>query len=414
VNLDLAVDAGSSSDSAAKAGLAGLAMDVLDEGTATRDAFHIADELDALGARVSTGNTLDLSLVSLNALPMNLRPSLEIFADVALHPAFSEDQVALLRQQRIARIKQEQAQPVSSALRIVPKLLYGQGHAYGNPLTGTGYASTLAPLTRNDLAAWHHDWFHPNNATMIVAGDVTMEKLLPELERAFGSWKSGQAPAKKLDDVARTAGHKVYLIDKPDAPQSVIVATHISEHSGIAEDLAIETVMRNFGGIATSRLNRNLRLDKHWSYGTSGALSNARGQRPFLVVAPVQTDKTKESIVEVQKEIRGVAGERPLAGEEFTSIMRNSVMRLPGAFETLSSLTNAAIGMLTFGRPEDYYAHYASNIRTLTEDSLNAAGKKTVHPDEVIWIVVGDLKKVEAGIRELNLGEVVRLDAGDL
>jgi zinc protease len=411
VNLDLAVDAGSSSDSAAQAGLAGLAMDALDEGTATRDTFRIADELDALGARVTTGNSLDLSLVSLNALPMNLRPSLDIFADVVLHPAFPEDQVTLLRQQRLARIRQEQANPVTAASRIVPRLIYGENHAYGVPLTGTGYSSTLAKLTRNDLVAWHRSWFHPNNSTLIVTGDVTMEKLLPELERTFSTWKAGHTPAKKLNTVAHTAGHKVYLIDKPDAPQSVIVATHISEPGGLAEDLAIETVMRNFGGMATSRLNRNLRLDKHWSYGTSGAINNARGQRPFLVVAPVQTDKTKEAIVEVQKEIRGLAGERPIAGEEFDSIVRGQVMRLPGSYETLRSLTNAAIGMLTLGRSEDYYAQYAKNIRTLNEESLNSAAKKVVHPDEVIWIIVGDLKKVEAGIRELNLGEVEKLDS---
>ncbi len=414
LNLDLAVDAGSSSDSAAKAGLAGLAMDALDEGTATRDTFRISDELASLGARLNTSNTLDLSLVSFGVLPMNLRPSLDLLADVVLHPAFPEDRVALLRQQRIARIRQEQAQPISSALRIVPRLIYGEDHAYGKPLTGTGYAASLGTITRNDLVAWHRDWFHPNNSTLIVTGDVTMEKLLPELERAFSSWKAGTAPAKNLAAVPRTAGHKVYLIDKPDAPQSVIVATHVSEPGGLPDDLAIETVMRNFGGISTSRLNRNLRLDKHWSYGTSGAINNARGQRPFLVVAPVQTDKTKESIVEVQKEIRGVAGDRPVAGDEFTSVMRSQVMRLPGSYETLASLTNAAIGMLTLGRSEDYYAQYAKNITTLTEADLNNAAKKVVRPDEVIWIVVGDLKKVEAGIRELNLGEVVKLDADKL
>jgi zinc protease len=414
VNVTLAVDAGSASDTAQNAGLAGLTMDVLDEGTATRDAFKITDELDALGARIFTGNSLDLSLVTLSALSTNLGPSLAILSDVVLHPAFPEDQVTLLKSQRITRIKQEQVQPVTAALRIAPVLLYGEGHAYGTPFTGTGYAATLGKLTRNDLVTWHRDWFHPNNSTLIVVGDTTMEKLLPELEKAFGSWKQGQAPAKKIDAVARSTGKKVYLIDKPDAPQSVIVAAHDSERGGIPEDLAIETVLRNFGGMSTSRLNRNLRLDKHWSYGTSGSLNNARGPRPFLVVAPVQTDKTKESIVEVQKEIAGVAGARPIAGEEFASIMRSQVMRLPGAYETLGSLTNAAIGMLTFGRSEDYYAQYADNVRLLTEANLNDAAKKAVHPDEVIWFIVGDLKKVEAGIRELNLGEVVKLDAEKL
>lgn len=204
---------------------------------------------------------------------------------------------------------------------------------------------------------------------------------------------------------------KIYLIDKPDATQSVIVAAHVSEPGGQAEDLAIETVMRNFGGMATSRLNRNLRLDKHWSYGSSGQFIDARGQRPFVVVAPVQTDETKESMIEVAKEINGVAIERPLAGEEYASIMRNMTMRLPGRFETLDALEDAAIDLINYRLPPDYWAHYARNVRALTEPQLAAAAKKFVWPDEVIWIIVGDLKKVDKGIRELGYGEIIRLNA---
>ncbi|MBK5257437.1 MAG: insulinase family protein [Vicinamibacteria bacterium] len=414
VNLALSVDAGFSSDSAAKAGLAGLAMDVLDEGTTTRDAFRIADDLDASGANLSTANTLDLSVVSLDALSLKLGPALDILSDVVLHPSFPEDKVTLIKQQRISRIRQEQAQPNAAALRIVPRLVYGEGHPYGMPLTGSGYEATLTPLTRDELVAWHGTWFQPNNSTLIATGDLTMKQLVPELERVFASWKPGRPIAKTVPVVARTSGKKVYLIDKPDASQSVIVATHVTERGGLPEDLAVETVLANFGGIATSRLNRNLRLDKHWSYGTSGSIFLARGQRPFIVIAPVQTDKTKESIIELQMELRGVAGERPITGEEFASAMRNQTMRLPGSFETLGALTNAAFRMLLFGRNEDYYRNYARNVRNLTEQDLNDAAKAFVRPDEVIWIIVGDLKKIEKGIRELNLGEVIALSGSEM
>lgn len=414
VNISLAVDAGSASDPAPKAGLASLTLDLMDEGTTTRDAFRIADDLDALGARLSTGNTLDLSLVELEALPMNLRPSLDILADVILRPAFPADKVKLLTQQRVSRVRQEQSQPNTLALRLVPRLLYGEDHAYGKPLTGTGYVETVQSLQRDDVVAWHQSWFQPNRTTAIVTGDVTLEQLVPELERAFASWKNGETPEKKISTVPRTAGRRVYLIDKPDAPQSVIVAAHVTEPGGLAEDIAIETVIRNFGGMATSRLNRNLRLEKHWSYGSFGFINDARAQRPFIVVAPVQTDRTKDAIVEVRKEIRGVAGDRPITGEEFASVMRSQTMRLPGSFETLDSLTSAGIRMLLFERADDFYLNYAKNVRGLTEQDLLAAGQKVVHPDELIWIVVGDLKKVEAGIRELDLGEITKLDPNKL
>lgn len=410
VNFTLAVEAGHSTDSAAKAGLASLAANVMDEGTATRDAFRIVDDLDAYGARLSTSTGLDLSYADLATLTMHVRPTLEIFADVVMRPSFPADKVSLLQQERLSQIRQEQAQPAGAAMRVIPPLLYGANHPYAKPLSGSGYETTVKSLTRDELVAWHRTWFHPNNSTMLITGDITLPQAVAELERAFSSWKPGEVAKRTVPDVPRTAGKKVYLIDKPDAPQSVIMATHVADRGGAADDLAVETMMRNFGGMATSRLNRNLRLDKHWSYGSFAGVNDTRGQRPFFLIAPVQTDKTKEAIVEVQKELRGIAGERPVAGEEYESVMRSSTLRLPGAYETLASLGSAGLRMLVLGRGDDYYTNYARNVRTLTADAINAAGKKIIRPEEVIWVIVGDLKKVEAGIRELGLGEVVRYD----
>jgi zinc protease len=411
VNVTLAVDAGYAADSSEKAGAASLALDLLDDGTSSRDTFRIAEELDSLGARISTASSLDLSYVRLQALPRSLQPSLTLFADVILNPAFPQDMVDLAKRRRLAQIAQEKANPVPAALRVVPALLFGAGHAYGNPLTGSGYENTVSLLTRDDLVKWHRAWFHPNTATIIVTGDTTMAALLPELERAFSAWKPEQPPATQIQAVPATRGKRVFLIDRPGAPQSVIVATHVSEAGGHAEDLAIETVMRNFGGIATSRLNRNLRLDKHWSYGTTGFLQDARGQRPFIVIAPVQTDKTKESIVEIMKELDDIAGGRPIRGEEFASIMRTQTLGLPGRWATLAALEAAAIQLLNYRYPDDYFSTYARRIRALGEPALDAAAKKFIRPSEAIWIVVGDLALIEKGVRELNLGEVSRLNA---
>ena len=409
VNVALAVDAGYASDMAAKAGVSTLALDLMDEGTKSRNAFQISDELDALGARLNTGSSLDMSFVRLQATSENLRPSLGIMADVVLNPAFPADQFAIQKQRRLAQIGQEKANPNALVQRVLPGIIYGANHAYGKP--ASGYEKSVETITREDLIKWQADWFKPNISTIVVTGDTTLKEILPALEETFGAWKTGAAPTKNLTTVAKTTGKKIYLIDKPDAPQSTIVAAHISETSGQAEDLAAEPVFQNFGGMATSRLNRNLRLDKHWSYGASGQLSGVRGQRTFLVVAPVQTDKTKESIVEVVKEIGDVAGKRPVSGEEFSSIMRNMTSRLPGRFETLASLENAAISMINYNLPNDYWSRYAGNMRSLTEPQLAAAASKFVRPGEVVWIVVGDLKKIESGIRELDLGEVIRLDA---
>jgi zinc protease len=231
------------------------------------------------------------------------------------------------------------------------------------------------------------------------------------VRRAFGRWQAGSAPAKNIAASTTQNVGKIYLMDRPGAPQSVIVAGHLSLEGGRPNDLALETLIRNFGGISTSRLNRNLRLDKHWSYGVQGVIQRARGQRPFLVVAPVQTDKTRESMLEVRQEILGVAGARPVRGEEFQSIHRNMMLSLPGRYETLAALEGAALDLVTQRYPESYFTGYGANLRRLTEADLESAGREAVRPDQVVWLVVGDLAQIEPGIRQLGWGEVIRLDA---
>jgi zinc protease len=414
VNVSMAIDAGFAADSPGKTGLASLALQVLDDGTATRDGFAIADALDQLGATLTTDSTLDLSLVRLQAMSRELPASLDILADVVLRPSFPQGMVDLAKQSRLATIAQEKANPTQSVLRLVPPMLYGVSHAYGAPLTGSGFESTVSAVLREDLVKWHREWFHPGSTTFVVTGDTTMAVVKAELERAFAAWPSRQAPTKRLQSVPPTSGRRVYLVDRPGAPQSVIVAAHVSEAGGKAEDLAMETVMRNFGGMATSRLNRNLRLDKAWSYGTTALLQNARGQRPFIVIAPVQTDKTREAMLEVAKELRDVAGARPVQGEEFASIMRTQTLGLPGRWATMASLESAAMQIVNYAYPDTYFSTYANRVRALTDTDLASAAAKYIRPSEIVWMVVGDLAQIEAGVRQLDFGEVTRLDADGL
>lgn len=410
VNVTLAVNAGLSSDDPAKAGEASLALDMLPKGTATKDMYAISNQLDMQGAVLNTWNDQDMSYVQLKALTQNLQPSLNILADVVLHPSMPDDQFNILKEQRLTAIDFEKSDPNDLARRILPALVYGKGHPYAMPQSGNGYTATVKTLTKNDLVQWHDAWFKPNNSTLIVTGNTTMDKLLPALEAAFATWKEGTAPSKNIQPVAATKGGKVYLIDKPDATQSIIIASEVSLPGGQPNEAAIQTFMQNFGGMSTSRLNRNLRLDKHWSYGSYAYLTTAKTQRLLAVVAPVQTDKTKESMVEVWKEVKDVAGERPLKGEEYNSIMRNMSLRLPARFSTLQSLENAAANVVNYNLPDDYWQTYGTKVRTLTEQDLNDASKQVVHPNEMIWLIIGDLKKVEPGIRELNYGEIIKLD----
>jgi len=406
VHLWLATDAGYAADQFAAPGTASMTSSLLDGGTSTRNALQISDQLASLGAQLGASSNLDLSIVSLSALKAKLDPSLDLFADVILNPVFPESDFKRQQKQQLAAIEREQNTPVQMALRVLPGLLYGPGHAYGNPLTGSGTTESVAKMTREDLAKFHQAWYHPNNATLIVAGDTSLNELKPKLEKLFANWKSGQIPKKNIASVSLPSKSTVYLMDKPGALQSVLIAGVIAPPTANPKEIAIEAMNDGLGGMFGSRLNMNLREDKHWSYGASSFLWGARAQRPFIAFAPVQTDRTKESLAEMVKEFRGILGDRPLSADELSKIQANETLSLPGSRETQDSVGLSILDLVQFGLPDDYYETFAGKVRALKTSDTEDAAKTVVHPDSLVWVIVGDRSKIEAGVKELSLGEI--------
>jgi zinc protease len=318
--------------------------------------------------------------------------------------------VQLAKQRRMAQIGQEKAQPVATAQRVVPILLYGRDHAYGNPLTGSGTADSVSKLTREDLAKFHRAWFQPGNATLVIAGDTTLAEITPKLEAKLGAWKNHEAPPRKnLAEVPFPQKRVVYLVDRPDAMQSVIIAGLPAPPTNNPNEIAIEAMNTILGGAFTSRINMNLREDKHWSYGARSMMYDAKGQRMFFAYAPVQSDKTKESMVELDKELRGILGGNPPAPEELDKAQKNLTLQLPGRFETKRALEGALQDIVVFGLPEDYFETYADKVNALALEKVAAAAKQIVRPDQMVWIVVGDQAKIQKGIDELGFGEIHRM-----
>jgi zinc protease len=198
VNVWLDVDAGYAADRSAAPGTARLASSLLTGGTARRSALEISDELQMLGAQLSTGANLDLSTVYLSALKATLDDSLDLFADVVLNPVFPQSDFDRQQQLQLAAIANEKVTPLQMALRALPPILFGTDHAYGMPLTGSGTEESVSGLTRDDMLRHHSSWFRPNNATLMVVGDTTLDEILPKLEAAFGSWRAAAIPAKNL------------------------------------------------------------------------------------------------------------------------------------------------------------------------------------------------------------------------
>lgn len=411
VDFTLLSDAGFAADSLATPGTANLAMRLLTYGTRTRNALQIDDELQMLGARLNASSDLDGSFVSLSSLRSKLDPSLDLFADVVLNASFPDADFKREQKQTIAGIDREQNAPTTAALRVFPALLYGAGHPYANPLTGSGTKDSVAKLTREDLVKFRETWLRPNNSTLIVVGDTTLAEVTPKLEKFFAGWKPGSVPHKNVKSVRLAPKSAVYLIDKPGALQSVIVAAQVAPPTANPNEIAIKVMNDSLGGLFGSRLNMNLREDKHWSYGVRSILRDARAQRPFYTVAPVQTDKTKEAMAEMNKEFRGIVGDHPIAAAELTKLQANETLKLPGSRETLDALGQSIVDIVQFGLPDDYYETFAGKVRALKTSDVNGAAKEVVHPDNLIWVVIGDRSKIEAGVRELGLGELRLMDA---
>ena len=410
VDFSLMVDGGYSSDSPALPGLASLATGMMEEGTPHRDSLKISEEFESLGADFGTRVNLDGNFVDLNTLKATMPQALDIYADVILHPAYPQSDFLRRQKERLAAIAREKTVPTTMATRVLPELLFGKGHPYSYPLTGSGTEAAVAKMTREDLVNYHKTWFKPNNATLLVVGDTTLAEVKPLVEKAFAGWSAGEVPKKAITPVAQPEKSVLYLLDRPGSQQSTIVAAQLAPTMNAPDAVPLAIVNEIFGGSFAARINMNLREDKHWSYGVRSQLMNGVNQRVFTSFSPVQTDKTKEALAELEKEYHGIVGAKPITEQELKDAQGNQTLALPGSMETNAAVARTYASVLQYKLPLDYFNTVTAKILALTPEQLNGEAKQVIEPDRLVWVIVGDMSKVEAGIRELNLGEVRKID----
>jgi predicted Zn-dependent peptidase len=411
--VELLFDAGYAADQGHKLGTASFSAALMNESTASLDSVEVARRRQRLGAITGVSCDLDTCGASLDALNDQLQPSLQLFADIVRNPAFKASDIERIRGQWLAGIAQEKTNPNELAMRVLPPLLYGKTHPYGIPLTGSGTEAAIQSLDARDLQAFHDQWLRPDNLRILVAGDTTLAQIVPQLDALFGDWKAPEAalPKKDLRRVAAQPTPRVYLINRPDTPQSVILAGLLAPSTKAPDNLAIDVANDAFGGTFTSRLNMNLREDKRWTYGAFTRIRDAQGQRPFLFSAPVQTDKTAESAAEILKEAKAVVGDKPLTAEEIANIKNQRIRALPGSFQTNGEVLGEIEGIVQYGRPDDYVQNLKTRLEGIDQAAAEAAIKEIVAPQAMTLVIVGDLKQIEAPVRALKLGQVQVLDS---
>ena len=407
VQMTILLSSGFAEEDLSELGYTNFMMDMLNEGTKNYSALEFDAALNAIGSSISYGSGLDSSYVGVSSLKGSFSDTLDLVIESLENPLFEDSEISRLQKQRLAGIKQEENQPRAIAYRKIGKILYGENHPYGKPLTGTGTTETIENISRDALVEVYKRVINSNNASYLIVGNINLEEAKDMLESKFGNWESEASQQKlSLFSVDLPKSRKVYLIDKPNAIQSYIVAGQLLPPTGSDDEILMEYMNYAIGGSFTSRLNMNLREDKSWSYGVRNRLADAKGQRSILVNAPVQTDKTADSIKEIIKEFDYYLGDQPIRYDELEKAKSSKTLRLPGRFETLGSLLGGMTNIVQYDRSLNYLDELSSLYSEPTLEEVQNTARKYLKPNQWSWLIVGDLKEIESEVRALNLGEV--------
>jgi zinc protease len=407
VAAELVVRSGSDANPDGQPGLAGFTAQMLEEGTATRSAPRIADEIAQLGAFLGTGSSADSSTVSLLSLRSTFAQALDVLADVVLHPAFPTAEIERQRASRIGALTQQRDNPELVAGVAAAGALYGAKHPYGYGQLGTEPA--IRAVIRDDLYQFWRRHYQPGNAALIVSGDITLDELRGLAEARFGGWP-GATPKPLLPGDPDGTQARLVMVDKPGAPQTALRVTQIATNRKTPDYPALQVMNAALGGLFSSRINLNLREDKGYSYGMFSGFRYDRTPGPFVVAGSVRTDATGASIAEIFKELRNIRS-KPLPAAELAGARDSQVYSLPGQFETNSTIGASLAETYVFDLPADYWQTLPDQFRRVTAAQVQAVANKYLAPEQMKVIAVGDKAKVLPQLKNLGLGQPEMRDA---
>jgi zinc protease len=402
VQVNLVVMAGSGDDPAGKFGIASLTAAMLDEGAGKRSALAIADEIEFLGAVLTTSSSFDASAVRLNVPVARLEAALPVMADVAVRPTFPQAELDRLRQERLTSLIQARDDAAQVAPLAFSRVVFGATHRYGTAAMGT--EATIKAFGVGDLRAFHESLYQPSNATLVVAGDVKADAVITLLEKHFGSWRSPtKATRASLPAARQLTGRSIHLVDMPGAEQSQIRIGWVGVPRSTPDYFALQVLNTILGGSFTSRLNQNLREKNQFSYGASSRFDMRLSAGPFFAGAGVQTDKTADALREFFNELDAIGKVTP---EELAKAKNYLALSFPSEFETIGDLAAHIEDMIVYQLPDNYFERYVANVQAVTAADVQKAAATYIQPGRFAVVVAGDRKAIEPGIRALKLGEV--------
>ncbi|MEA3031164.1 MAG: zinc protease [Sphingomonadales bacterium] len=398
-------NAGIAADPAARLGTQAMMLNLLTEGTTHLNSTQLAEAQERLGAAIGTGASLDRTTVSLSAMTPSLGASLDLLADVIRNPAFAPAEVERIRQQQLAGIASELTQPQGLGLRALPGVLYGPDHPYAKPFTGSGNPGVVQTLTRAELVGFHQRWIRPDNATIYVVSDMPLAQLQPLLQARFGTWRAPSVArgTKTFTAPIPAPRPRIVLIDRPQSPQSVILGAQVIPAEGTQDLLNLTAANEALGGSFLARINMELRERRGWSYGARGAPNLVEHQVPYIITAPVQADRTGESIAAAMEMVRNFLTTEGVKPEEMNRIVMGNTRQLPGQFETSGAILGALRSNALYHRPDNYWSTVADRYRAMDARTLDATARRYINPNNFVWVVVGDAARIRPQLERLNM-----------
>ncbi|HKW35091.1 MAG TPA: pitrilysin family protein [Candidatus Acidoferrum sp.] len=402
VAASLVIRSGSGANPADKPGLASFTARMLQQGTTTRNALQIADNAADIGASLGSHASMDSSSVGTQVLTRNFSEALELLADIALRPTFPKEEVDRVRKEREAALVQEKDDPFSVATRVMRNALYGSHNPYGYPDIGT--SESLKAISREDLLKFWQDHYFPNDAAIIVAGNIKAATLKPLLEKAFGAWKPGQ-PAPAASGGLESSDARVILVDRPGAPQTTLECYELGAARSTPDYPQLEVVNTELGGLFSSRINMNLREAHGYTYGAGSTFSYHRQPGPFLAYSAVRTDVTAPAVTEIFNELRRMRDTKMTPDE--MKLSKDSITRsMPGRFERGGDAVGTFAELFIYDLPLDYFSKFPDAVDAVNPEQAQATAQKYIHPDKIAVVAVGDRSKIEDEMKKLNLGKV--------
>jgi zinc protease len=400
VTVMLTVLSGYANDPPELTGLAALTAEAVQEGTKSRTSKEIRRQVFGMGGSLSAAVSQDFSSLSVRGLSEFAPQLIDLVADVAMNPTLPADEIAILKQQRLQTVMQQKASPQFLSNRQFRRALFGS-HPYART---SETEATLQPLDRAKIEAFHRANYRPNNALLLIVGAVQPDAVIATAEKAFGSWARGEVQKPTFPQPPAVTGKQVSFVQRPNSVQSSMSVGNLAIKRSDPHWYELTVANAIFGGAFNSRIVRNIREEKGYTYSPGSSLTGFADAGFYRFSADVRNEVTGATLNEVFKEIDKMRAEGSDGAE-----LQGAKAYLRGVFPiqtaTQGGLANVLNTVYVFGLPKDYPETFRAKIAAVTPEQVKGAAAVLLGSQDSVIAIVGDYSKVKdqlTGFKEIK------------